>query len=310
MEVCSKKQKLYVLGIVLFLIVTGSLLSKRSKPSGENTLQPLLVREMYASGSMLERSKTFAARFESYMETAAIPNIREDSTGQDTAIITDSKSDLILLQEFPEQDIYIWGYNDVEEPGYGLIFDVGDTPHIDSFPYFYESNHGIPPDFILSADGKTIFCICHTGFGTGFSVSELILFQLEDFQIEPYYLNIDELSDRLNDTIQVVYDADMDAVTVSAGGSDPKSYRLSAVGAEPGERIIPTGYFCGNFLSFSLQGEQLFVHFKPTLYTDASNAAIYLDDFQEVTAQIVFQYDDSGKIDGYEICETNILEKK
>ena len=106
----------------------------------------------------------------------------------------------------------------MEEPGYGLIFDVGDTPHIDSFPYFYESNHGIPPDFILSADGKTIFCICHTGFGTGFSVSELILFQLEDFQIEPYYLNIDELSDRLNDTIQVVYDADMDAVTVSAGG--------------------------------------------------------------------------------------------
>ena len=224
MEVCSKKQKLYVLGIVLILIVTGSLLSKRSKPFGENTLQPLLVREMYASGSMLERSKTFAARFESYMETAAIPNIREDSTGQDTAIITDPKSDLTLLQEFPEQDIYIWGYNDVEEPGYGLIFDVGDTPHIDSFPYFYESNHGIPPDFILSADGKTIFCICHTGFGTGFSVSELILFQLEDFQIEPYYLNIDELSDRLNDTIQVVYDADMDAVTVSAGGSDPKSY--------------------------------------------------------------------------------------
>ena len=46
MEVCSKKQKLYVLGIVLILIVTGSLLSKRSKPSGENTLQPLLVREM------------------------------------------------------------------------------------------------------------------------------------------------------------------------------------------------------------------------------------------------------------------------
>ena len=85
---------------------------------------------------------------------------------------------------------------------------------------------------------------------------------------------------------------------------------MSAVGAESGARIIPTGYFCGNFLSFSLQGEQLFVHFKPTLYTDAPNAAIYLDDFLEVTAQIVFQYDDSGKIDGYEICETNILEKK
>lgn len=178
MEICQKfkkKQKLYALGIALILLAAGSLLSKRSKPSGENTLQPLLVREMYASGSILERSKTFAARFESYMETAVIPNIREDSTGQDTAIITDSKS-----------------------------------------------------------------------------------------------------------------------------------YRLSAVGAEPGERIIPTGYFCGNFLSFSLQGEQLFVHFKPTLYTDASNAAIYLDDFQDVTAQIVFQYDDSGKIDGFEIGEAII----
>lgn len=306
MKVCNKKRKLYALGIALVLIVTGSFLAKRSKPFEANALQPILVREMYAGGSMVERSKTFASRFEAYMETAVIPNLRGCSTDQYIAIRTDPKSDLTLLQEFSEQNIYIWGYNDIEEPGYGLIFDVGETPHIDYFPYFYESNHEIPPDFILSADGKTIFCVCHTGFGTGFSVSELILFQLEDFQIEPYYLNIDGLSDRLNDTIRLVYDADIDAVMVSTGESDSKSYRFSTVGAEPGEQIIPTRYFCGNFLSFSLREELLFVHFKPTLYTDTSNATIYLDDFQGVTAQIVFKYDDSGKIKGFEIGEVTI----
>lgn len=289
---------LIMLILTLFLVMLSA--KRNQKGNDKVMLRPLSVEDVFENGSLFEDiSEPLISRLENRMAIIAVPNFREIEVA-DQSIKTGIESDecVILLQAFPEYNIYIWGYCDAEVSGYGLIFDIGEKQNIFRFPYRYMSNNQIPPEFTLSYDKKCIFCICHTGHGSGISVSELILFQIDKQRVKPYILELNELCDQLNESIQLIYNVDENTVSVS----DDESYSICAVGVEPNTQLQPTDFFCGNNLSFYILEDQLYVYFVPTLYAgEESSATIQLMDFSGFITPIYFDYGADGTVRGFEV---------
>lgn len=276
--------------------------------SGASDLRALRTKDLYENGRMFEDvAADFIRSFPDTVAAMAIPDARKGERAADIREGYESWGDnpLILLDAIPEQGVYLYGYNDAEYPGCGLILDIGPEQHIYAFPYRYMANTMLAPDVSANGDGSEVYVSCHTGGGTGVSVSELYVFQIGGDQVEPYYLDINDLADRLGSEIAMSYDEKNNTAAVYAGGRQIMADSPAAfIGAADSGNIIPDSYYCGNQITYTLGTGTVNVSWTPTLYTqEQPGAQGYLADLVSINADIRFTHDGDGTITGFDLGE-------
>ncbi len=281
---------------------------QQNKTEGQiGNLQALTTWDRSEGGKIFEAvSEDFIASFPDKTASLTIPDARKGeravSVLEGSEII--GKSNLLFLGSIPDQNIYLYGYNDVNYPGCGLILDVGRKQNIAVFPYRYMTNTLLQPELSVSNDGRTIYISCHTGSGTGVSVSELYAFRVSDNQIRPYYVDINDLANRLADKITVTYDAESKKVIINSNGRNIMTDSLFAIGAADGENTVPDGFYCGDQIHYSLGGDSAKVLWMPVFFTQkGAGVQSYLESQVFLEADLSFIYDSNGNITGFDLGE-------
>lgn len=234
-------------------------------------------------------------KFQDKVATVTIPDARK---GERAANIQDEDwyKGLVFLNSIPEKNIYLYGYNDEELFGFGLILDIGTEQHTYTFPIPYMSSHAIAPAISTSEDGSKIFVSCLTGTGTGTSVSQLYVFQVND-EAEVFYVDINRLVELLNNKISMTYDSTNNIMTVYSEGKQIATDSLIGTGG------IPEGFYCGKFIHYEFGNDSVKVICKPVInLRERAPTDSYLEKVS-LEADIIFEYDGNGKIIGFNIGE-------
>ncbi len=287
---------------------TGNQEEQTKSDAQTSNLQPLTAQDRYENGKMFVEIPTdFVNSFQDKMAAVTVPDARKGERAADIGQGIESwgNDNIIFLNSIPEQNIYLYGYYDKDDPGYGLILDVGQEQHIYAFPYRYMTNTTLAPDLSTSSDGSRIYVSCHTGGGTGVTVSELYVFQVRGSQIEPYYLDINELADRLSSKLTMSYDGESKKVTVGSDGRPLITDSLTTIGVTEGENVVPDSFYCGDQIWYSIDEDTIRVVWVPTLYTqEQPGAQTYLGSFQvSFSADISFTYNSNGIITDFDLGE-------
>ncbi len=291
------------------LRTTGNYEGQQDKAAVQaSNLHALNTQNRYADGKMFEAVPVdFVNSFQDKVAALTIPDARKGESAVDIQQGSESWSDssILFLDSIPDQNIYLYGYYDADCPDCGLILDVGQEQHIYTFPYRYMTNTALAPDLSTSSDGSKIYVSCHTGSGTGVSVSELYVFQVSSNQMEPYYVDINDLADCLSSKIAMSYDAESKKVTVYSGGRQIMTDSLTSfIGTVDSENITPGCFYCGDQISYILDGDSVRVSWVPTLYAqEQTGVQSYLENMISLKADMNFAYDNNGNIKGFDLGE-------
>ncbi|HBN83459.1 MAG TPA: hypothetical protein DDZ89_06400, partial [Clostridiales bacterium] len=288
---------------------TTNKLDDVQKGSGSaNDLLALKTQDRYEDGKIFtDVPEDFVNTFKDKVAALTIPDARKGERAidiQQAEVIQDHA--ILFLDSIPEQNIYLYGYYNTDyQPGCGLILDIGLEQNVYLFPYRYMTNTMLSPDLSISSDGSKIYVNCHTGSGTGVAVSELYVFRVDNNQIEPYYIDINDLVNRLGEQISISYDSDYEKVTVSSDSKTILIDRLTSfIGANNNDNLSPSSFYCGDFIYFIQEGDSLKVNWNPVLYAkEQPGAQCYLYNLDTLEAELFFIYDSHGNITGFDIGE-------
>lgn len=275
--------------------------------AAQSDLRAMNPQDLYTDGKIFEGApEDFINSFQDTVAALTVPDARKGERATDIRAKNEGwqNSSLFFLNSIPERNIYLYGYNDTAHPDYGLILDIGEEQHIYAFPYLYMTNTTLPPEVSASEDGSEIFVACHTGSGTGVSISDLHVFQVSGSQAVPYHLDIGSMVDSLNDKITMSYDAESKTVTVRADGVQIAADSLVSIGTPDGTDIMPDGFYFGNQIWYTLSGNSVKVSFVPTLYSQAQpGVQCYLEHMPPFEADVGFTYDGNGAVTGFDMGE-------
>lgn len=232
----------------------------------------------------------FASSFETIIAEQVIPDARKGESAPDIRAGYEAWKDspIIFLGSIPEENIYLYGYNDAE---FGLILDVGEEQTIYAFPYRYMSIQSIAPELGISSDGSEIYVACRIQSGTGVSIYELYVFPIDNIS-GAYRLNTNDLVESLNSKIDMVYNSETEMVSVYWAGQKIAESGLSVIGVSADAEIIPESFFCGNQIHYELEGGMVKLIYSPTIQIqEFPGAQGYLADVPYFEATVTFDYD-------------------
>ena len=272
----------------------------------EYLLQALSVKDVYSNGQVFDAiPEGFTSSFQDKVTTLIIPDARKGETTVDicTGSTAWQNSNIIFLNSLPEGNFYLYGYNNAEYPGYGLMLDVGKNQTIYSFPYRYMTNTALAPDIGSSKDGEEIYVSLHTGIGTGVSISELYVFQMNHIAT-PYYLDINNLVNSLNEKLSMLYNPETKTVTVFWVGNQIAESELSVIGVNPDTEIVPESFYCGNHIDYMFEGNAIKLIFESSVCTISQPGAQgSLKNISNFESEISFNYNDEGNIVDFNLGE-------
>lgn len=158
------------------------------------------------------------------------------------------------------------------------------------------------PDMDTSSDGSVIYVSCHTGNGTGTSVSEQYAFEIVDNQMEPYYVDINDIADCPGDRIAISYDAGKNAAAIFADDEKILTNDLTSIGTAGSESAAPDSFYCGDQISYTLDGDSVKVLFLPVLSPQAQpEVRFYLENSPFLKADLLFNYNKNGMITSFDL---------
>ena len=259
-------------------------------------LKALYIKDLYEGGKLFEDPKEeFVNYFKDKVAAMTIPDARKKERATNILEKDDWYKGLIFLNSIPEKNIYLYGYNDAEHFGEGLILDIGEKQHIYSFPYSYMSTTSIAPSIYANEDGSKISVFCHTGSGTGRSISQLYIFQVKDNKVEAFYVDCSKLSDLFNAKLGMKYDKTNKIMTVYSEG------KQIATDTVIGNEGTPEGFYCGEFIDYEWNEDVIKVNCIPTInLQNQVGIPSYLVNVS-FQADINFEYGNNGKIIGFDI---------
>lgn len=264
-------------------------------------LKALYMKDYFEGGRMFLDEEEFVASFQDNVAALTIPDARKGAKATNILEKDDWNEELIYLNSLPEMNIYLYGYNDTEHFGEGLILDIGEQQHIYSFPYPYMTTSCIPPSISASNDGSKLYVSCSTGTGTGMATSELYVFQINNNEVEPYYVDINELTELLINKLDMIYNTTSKNMTIYMEGKQIATDTLI------GNEGIPERFYIGDFIYYVMDGDTIRVICKPTIYLqDQVGIPSYLESVS-FEADINFNVNSNGKIIGFGIGELVVI---
>jgi len=271
-----------------------------SKQTEITNVRGMNTAELYEGGKLyidVSDNKTFQEK----VTSLTIPDARKGERATDIHEREDWYKRLIFLNSIPDKNIYLYGFNDEELNGFGLILDIGNTQHIYTYPIPYMSTTALAPSIGLSKDGRKLFVSCHTGNGTGMSLSQLYVFQIKD-KAKEFYVDINRLVELLNNKLIMTYDFKNNIMTIYSEGKQIATDHLIM------SDVIPDGFYCGKFIAYKFNDNGINVICDPILNTKGQSVDNQLANIS-LESDIKFQYDKNGKIIGFDIGEITAVKK-
>ncbi|MCD7948096.1 MAG: copper amine oxidase N-terminal domain-containing protein [Oscillospiraceae bacterium] len=305
------KQKLSVVFIVVMALFLSACATDVVPDAATGTiLAPLTASDVYPDGQIFEPvPESFAASFQDRAATLHVPDARHGEQAIDIRAGRDTWQDsrLIYLDSIPDQNIYLYGYNDPDEAyfGIGLILDVGTEQTIYAFPYRYITNTALAPSIGTDKNGDELYISVHLGSGTGTAISELYIFQMNDITA-PHHLETSTLVHALNENISTAYDTARQQVTLYWDGSKIAESDFSAFGATQEKSLAPERFYCGNQIDYSFEDHTIKLIFQPTLYFDQTGVQGSIDIYLESEVSPLYNHD--GLITGFDLGKAVISE--
>lgn len=214
--------------------------------------------------------------FEDTLHNTPIPDIRKGEKVIRFSLDTNKDTSYWLLTSIPEQDVYLYGYNNPAQPYWGLVLDMGETQTLYPIPNWYMDNRGLVPSIAIVGDAVCI--ITYTGGGTSYSVNELYVVHSGRYDV--FHLDNAIIVNQLNENSKFIFDSVTQQVQFWWLDKLVAEQTLDTIGTYSGEVFMPDSYSFGNHINYEIdrlpRGDSLILHFSPTFYREnASGEGIY-----------------------------------
>ena len=272
------------------------------RDSTESTsLIALSTVDMYENGEIFETAPDkLRDDFLAYVDTSDIPDAR---SGERTVGIHEEgwdKSPIVFLASNPDEGLYLYGYNDPEHPGYGLIIDYGEKQTIYPVNCWYMTTTTLPPDIIV-VNNELIAIILHSVNGTGVSVDDIYILH-RGKEIDPYHLDIASIVDSLNQSISMETSSNEENARIYWNDIFVTEDSFTVIGLEPDAKTAVTSFYVGNKIAYkAADSSGILLNFVPQLYTSDGVGSAFLNHISCLQAPIEFSLDSTGAIEGYVI---------
>ena len=270
-------------------------------------LEALTENDMYVGGkAFVPIPPEFLLTFQKNIAEINIPDARNGGIAEIVHIGSASwqDSNLVFLNASPERNIYLYGYNSIEYLGYGLIFDIGEKQTIYTFPFRYMTNTTLEPELWVSESGKELYFSPRAGSGTGVSISELYVFNMDNFSA-PYYLDIGLLVSRVNERIDISIDLESRTANVYWMEKLITRSEIEFFGMNYDDEIAPDKFYCGNQIGYKYEENSVKLVFIPVIY--CSRQPGVEGNFKSnncFECVITFDHDFQGDVIGFSLGET------
>lgn len=273
---------------IRFEETTGAAAAAALGRQNGTALSPLYTEDLYEGGSPFDAVPAdLEERLQNAIAGGLVPDRR---SGQRASALNDRPwlsggAGVVLLGEYPQKNLYVYGYYDETVGQQGLIVDAGTKQSLTAFPFRYTSGGRLgEPALYLTEDGGTLYMICETGTGTGMAIDELRIFQLADGTVRGYAVDsgavADAFADRLTAKLHPASDEvrfEGQWVTFASAEGTLLSGGVTAQGLPEGADAVPASYFCGQFLGYTVSGSTLYATCQPVMFNAAGEGFLYPD---------------------------------
>jgi hypothetical protein len=220
-----------------------------------------------------------------------------------------ANNSIIPISSIPQHGIELYGYNNQDYPGFGLFLYAKDTQNITSLPIQYMSNTKLLPN-VGMIENDLIAIILHVGSGSGVSVDELCLCQInENGDLVPYFIGLHDMVSTLNKSLQMTLNQSSNNVSILWNNSEIglDSYEFFGIEKSHLSQAIPKSFFVGDILNYTIEENHLQIHFQPTLYTENRVGFGYFENISSITSEISFEFDENGILNDFSTHGAGIL---
>lgn len=197
---------------------------------------------------------------------------------------------IFCIGEIPEQKIRLYGYNDDEVGGQGVILEAGDNLYY--YDWYYMSPRSILPDLYWDEARRELQISLHIYTGTGAAAQELHILHFDDAgTVQESYLELQDYAAFLEERIGWQYEAGSRELVLTDTESGEELARVT-VSSELSGAV--TGLELGMISSFTL-GESVYFNVSPGYYGESVTAEY--TDMPELTFKLSMHQRGNGDVD-------------
>lgn len=190
-----------------------------------------------------------------------------DATGLDRMLANDEGQ---ILAEIPEQGITMYGYNDEEYLGQGVVIKMDED--VSYFDWTYLSPRCIFPEMYWNEELKQLQVALNIYSGTGVSAQQFhILQRYETGTFEDCVVDIQDYSALLGERLKFDYDGEKQFLIILDKRNDSQLAEIDVSWME-GRKV--EGIFAGEISNFRM-GEQIWLEFVPGYQVEGWDALQY-----------------------------------
>ncbi|MEW9124902.1 MAG: hypothetical protein AB2421_19475 [Thermotaleaceae bacterium] len=196
------------------------------------------------------------------------------------------ETSLLLLAEIPDENIFMYGYNDKDYQGKGVIIQIGENTNY--FDWNYCSPRMILPEmyyYDYDNDGrKELAVTLNLGGGTGVSITDLYVLERYDTEtLEPFHFRAEDYLAQINERMTYQVDSDKKVIALYDGKNKLREADLTWL---PEDARVE-GVYYGNIVDFQL-GEQLRMKIGPGMEIN-DWASLQYDGLDDLEAGIIYK---------------------
>lgn len=195
---------------------------------------------------------------------------------------------IFCIGEIPEQKIRLYGYNDDEIEGQGVILAAGDDLYY--YDWYYISPRSILPDLYWDEGRRELQISLHIYTGTGAAAEELHVLHFEGGTVQESFLELQDYAALLEERIAWKYEAKTRELVLSDTKTGEETARVTV--SEKLDGAV-TGLELGMISDFTL-GESIYFNVSPGYYGE-SGMPEYTD-MPELTFELAMRRRENGDI--------------
>lgn len=196
------------------------------------------------------------------------------------------ETSILLLAEIPDENIFMYGYNDKDYQGKGVIIQIGENTNY--FDWNYCSPRMILAEmyyYDYDNDGRKELAVAlNLGGGTGVSITDLYVLEKYDTgTLEPFHFRAEDYVAQINERMTYQVDSDKKVIALYDGKNKLREADLTWL---PEDARVE-GVYYGNIVDFQL-GEQLRMKIGPGM--EINNwASLQYDGLDDLEAVILYK---------------------
>lgn len=280
------KKLIFLLTVLAFLVSCSSVAyttpTEITNPSTDTTflLEKRTASDLFPNSTLTAQDSAFAAAFPYMASAVSVPDLRKGESAvypEDISPADITMPGVILLAQFPEENVYLFGYYNRETFGNGVILDIGAEQNLFYFPCRYgEPIQGIYPSCSLSENRTQLYLSWNT-YGSNSAIGQCAVFDWTDGIVRSNTVDNAMVEQAILDSVEVRFQSDTQTAVLSIDGTPVAESALTGIG-QGTPKIIPASFAACEYLTYTVSEVGCKAHCTLTLQNkDINGGPIYLE---------------------------------